>query len=325
MRREPVLTAIPPAAVHDVAEVFALARYLAGIAGSRYGELAARTDTAFWPVRCVFEVLAAREQNRIAALIKACQRVCGRAPADADRRWTPPDLVPDHELSEIEASALATPFDAWALAVRHRERSFVFWTYVVAVAEDRAVRTAAEDLAREALADSALLRRERRRAWRDRQRAATQDPLWQGSGDATSSAPLLETLLSKDFGVWSQELTPQQRTALSAAMLYPPPPTTDAAAASPEDRQAAKRRALRRAEQLTNLYLEDADNAADHGAMELAQTMAARSIRRLAALRLIARDDAQESAQADASAGSGQFGGLLRRDDAGSLAHPEHR
>ena len=49
-----------------------------------------------------------------------------------------------------------------------------------------------------------------------------------------------------------------------------------------------KRRALRRAEQLSNIYLDEADNADDQSSMELAQRLAAQSIMRLAVLRNIA-------------------------------------
>ena len=49
-----------------------------------------------------------------------------------------------------------------------------------------------------------------------------------------------------------------------------------------------KRRALRRAEQLSNIYLDDADRAADQSSLELAQKLAARSILRLAGLRHLA-------------------------------------
>ena len=49
-----------------------------------------------------------------------------------------------------------------------------------------------------------------------------------------------------------------------------------------------RRRALRRAEQLSNIYLEEADRAGDQGSMELAQKLAAQSIMRLAGLRNIA-------------------------------------
>ena len=49
-----------------------------------------------------------------------------------------------------------------------------------------------------------------------------------------------------------------------------------------------KQRALRRAEQLSNIYLENADSAVDQSSMELAQKLAAQSIVRLAGLRNIA-------------------------------------
>jgi hypothetical protein len=49
-----------------------------------------------------------------------------------------------------------------------------------------------------------------------------------------------------------------------------------------------KRRALSRAEQLSNIYLDEADSADDQSSMELAQKLAAQSITRLAGLRDIA-------------------------------------
>jgi hypothetical protein len=49
-----------------------------------------------------------------------------------------------------------------------------------------------------------------------------------------------------------------------------------------------KQRALRRAEQLSNIYLDEADSADDQSRMELAQKLAAQSIMRLAGLRNIA-------------------------------------
>jgi hypothetical protein len=49
-----------------------------------------------------------------------------------------------------------------------------------------------------------------------------------------------------------------------------------------------KQRALRRAEQLSNIYLDEADSADDQSRMELAQKPAAQSIIRLTGLRNIA-------------------------------------
>ena len=54
--------------------------------------------------------------------------------------------------------------------------------------------------------------------------------------------------------------------------------------------EQVKRRALRRAEQLSNIYLDEADRAADQSSMELAQKLAAQSIMRLAGLRHLASE-----------------------------------
>jgi hypothetical protein len=90
-------------------------------------------------------------------------------------RWKPNDLVPAAEIAEISNSQVSTPYAAWALAVRHRQRAFVFWTYVIALSENQAVRTAAEDMAREALSDGNLLRRERRLAWQAERKALARE------------------------------------------------------------------------------------------------------------------------------------------------------
>jgi ATP-dependent protease HslVU (ClpYQ) ATPase subunit len=62
---------------------------------------------------------------------------------------------------------------------------------------------------------------------------------------------------------------------------------TDAGVA---DIEQVKRRALRRAEQLSNIYLDEADRAADQSGMELAQKLAAHAIMRLAGLRQLASE-----------------------------------
>ncbi len=291
MRKEPLLTAAPPAPVRSLGELYAIAFDLAQRAAQRYGSLAERIDQNFWPVRSVFEVLATRERDRADNLSAACLAACGKRPDAADLRWAPIDLVPAAEIADIGDSSLSTPYTAWALAARHRQRAFVFWTYVIALAEDPLVRQAAEDLAREALFDGNLLRRERRLAWRAERKIGTEDVTTHDGMDEAGSAALLESLLFKDMMAWSQGLDPAQRQQLFAPGLAPlPPPSltptgrggTDAGDAEIE---LVKRRALRRAEQLSNIYLDEADRAADQSSMELAQKLAAQSILRLASLR----------------------------------------
>ncbi|WP_027524158.1 hypothetical protein [Bradyrhizobium sp. Ec3.3] len=289
MRSEPLLAAEPTAPVRNVGELYAIASTQAQRAALRYGKLAAAGDETFEPVRCVFEALSERERQRAEAIEAACIAAIGRAPAQADLRWMPMDLVPTEELSDLKNSLLSTAYGAWALAVRHRERAFIFWTYVAARAELAIVRAAAERMAREALHDGNLLRRERRLAWRAERSEAH-------AGDAPaatelSSAALLESLLFKDIFRWSQEAPAAQRRHLLSLIgdgSQGPVPETNDTLPHPEALDEVKRRALRRAEQLSSIYLDEADKAVDQSRLELAQQLAARSIARLADLRTIA-------------------------------------
>ena len=173
----------------------------------------------------------------------------------------------------------------------------MFWTYVIALAEDPLVRLTAETLAHEALSDGSLLRRERRVAWRAERKIAadeTDETAAAHGADEPASAALLESLLLKDIIAWSQGLTPAQRdhvTTMDPSRL--PPhflmlPGEGGADTASEEIEQIKRRALRRAEQLSNIYLDEAESATDQSSMELAQKLAAQSIMRLAALRNIA-------------------------------------
>ena len=293
MRKEPLpLTAVPPAPVRSLGELYAIAFDLAQGAAWRYGALAERTDESFRPVRGVFEVLATRERDRAEALSAACLAACGRGPDTSDLRWAPIDLVPAAEISDVGNSRLSTPYTAWALAARHRQRAFVFWTYVIALAEDPPVRRTAEALAREALSDGNLLRRERRLAWRAERKIAADEA--DAPGGTEESAALLESLLLKDIIAWSQGLTAAQRKyvmTLDPSRLPPhflTPPDQGGLNPGSGEIEQIKQRALRRAEQLSNIYLDEADSADDQSSMELAQKLAAQSIMRLAGLRNIA-------------------------------------
>jgi hypothetical protein len=89
-------------------------------------------------------------------------------------------------------------------------------------------------------------------------------------------------------------LGPAQREQLLTLGTAPLPrpsltlPRRDGDGAGYGEIEQIKRRALRRAEQLSNIYLNEADRAVDQSSMELAQKLAAQSIMRLAGLRNIA-------------------------------------
>jgi hypothetical protein len=129
-----------------MAELYAIALIQAETAATRYEHLAESDDQSFGPVQCVFEVLTQTERKRARTITLGSLSSRNKRPDAADLRWTPIDLMPAEELSDLGNSSLATAYDAWALAVRHRKRAFVFWTYVAALATDRAVQAAAEDV-----------------------------------------------------------------------------------------------------------------------------------------------------------------------------------
>ncbi|MGO3934240.1 hypothetical protein [Rhodopseudomonas pseudopalustris] len=287
MRNEPLLTVAPLTSVSSLAELYAIALFQAETASTRYQQLVASADPSFVPVRRVFEILTQIDRERARTIILGSLASLNKRPDSADLRWTPTDIVPADELSDVVNSSLSTAYDAWALAVRHRERAFVFWTYVASLATDRGVCAVAEDFARAALQDGSLLRRERRLAWRSLSESGRDGGTPVSEPD---SAALLESLLLKDIKLWSQQLTPQQCDVLSKLMPSPLPPASepqeDIADAGTLDQ--IRRRVLQRAEQLSELYLEEADRAADEFSLELAQKLAAQSIARLARLRDVA-------------------------------------
>lgn len=271
MRSEPLLATPPPAPVGSIGELYAIAMTQTQQASKRYGELAAKRDETFEPVRCVFEVLSEREAERAESINEASIAAIGRSPDQGDLRWVPIDLVPAEELSDVRNSLLSTAYGAWALAVRHRERAFIFWTYIAAVAESPAVREAAENMAREALRDGNLLRRERRLAWRV-ERSKLQSSDSPDSSEISSAPPSLRDDLLSLIG------------SNPSAPIFP---DNDIASPSSGTLEEVKQRALRRAEQLSSIYLDEADSAVDQPRLELAE-LAARSIVRLADLRAMA-------------------------------------
>jgi hypothetical protein len=294
MRKEQLLTAVPPVPVLSLSELYAIAFDQAQKAARHYGALAAQTDKRLFPVTSVFEALATRESDRCISLSAACLAACGKRPDAFNLHWAPIDLVPAEEIAEIENSSLSSPYTAWTLASRQRQRGFVFWTYVIALSEHPKVRMTAERLALEALTDGNLLRRERRLAWRAERKPESEDATKTGDkNDETASAALLESLLFRDMMTWSRRMEPSQREHLSTLDPSPLPPLPDTSDGNDKDSKfeeidLVKRRALRRAEQLSNIYLHDADRAVDQSGLELAQKLATQSIMRLAGLRHLA-------------------------------------
>jgi len=137
----------------------------------------------------------------------------------------------------------------------------------------------------------------RRLTWRAERKTGAENAAKTAEGiDEPVSAALLESLLLRDMVAWSQRLGPVQREQLLSLDPAPLPSPFltlsdgNDADSKVENIEQVKRRALRLAEQLSNIYLDDADRAADQSSMELAQKLAAQSIMRLAGLRQFASE-----------------------------------
>lgn len=142
-------------------------------AARRYRELAdwAR-DRGSADLATLFVALAAMEAEHEEAVKSHNPAAAGR-PIDPDRvRWRLPTRFQDGELR----SELLTPYRALSIAVRNEERAFAYYTYVAAQTQREDIRALAEELARGELDHAALLRRERRRAFRAERPATESAP-----------------------------------------------------------------------------------------------------------------------------------------------------
>lgn len=165
-----------------------------------------------------------RERNRCDSLSAACLAACGRLPDESDLRWAPIDLIPAAEIADIGNSSLSTPYTAWAIAARNRQRAFVFWTYIIALAEDPLIRQTAEKLAHEALSDGNQLRRERRLRWHAGRKIGTENgaKIAEG-GDEPVSAALLESLLLRDMMAGHNGWAPSSASSSCLSIRLPRP------------------------------------------------------------------------------------------------------
>ena len=164
----------PPAPVASLPELFAIAHALEQEAANRYATLAAEMEALELPrVAAVFRHLVDEERGHAEHVEHWALGATGAGPDHHRMRWQPPETFDEEEARTIASSRLASAYRALSMAVRNEERAFALWTYIAAQARAPEVRAAAERMAGEELRHAALLRRERRRAYReDRSTAA---------------------------------------------------------------------------------------------------------------------------------------------------------
>lgn len=280
--RTTLLKAEPAGTLHSLDELFALANAMEQEAATKYGELAEemrrqeRSDLV-----TVFTDLAAAEREHVDSVQRWSQSRRGQLPDPALVRWEAPETFDSDTTAEIKASKLMTPYRALAMAVRNEERAFAFWSYLAAFADDPEIKKAAEAMAGEELGHVAILRKARRRAYR-------QEPDAVRPGEAPAEridagalerrlAGRLEQLESAFDPVQAErirELADEARSMSGQADGFGRFP------ASLEERDAETI-----AEALTDAYLEGAETSDNAAHLETLQALAGRSIACLAWLR----------------------------------------
>lgn len=174
MRRRSLLRHDPDIDVVDMATLAGVARAIENEAVRRYALLAQLMDERGEPATAAaFRVMLEEERNHVAAVDRWAASVGEAEPADEDFQWLLPNDL-SSSWDDIAASALLTPYRAFAVAVENEQRAFAFYAYLAAHAENAQVRAEAEKLGGEELRHAALLRRWRRRAYHRERRMARQ-------------------------------------------------------------------------------------------------------------------------------------------------------
>lgn len=280
--RTTLLRAEPAGTLHSLDELFALANAMEQEAASKYADLADEMHRQDRPeLAAVFGDLAAAEREHVGSVQRWSQSRRGKLPDPALVRWQAPETFDKDTAAEIRTSRLMTPYRALAMAVRNEERAFAFWSYLAAFADDAEIKDAAEAMAREELGHVATLRKARRRAYRQdtdaaRPREAPAEPIDAGALERRLAGRLeqLEGRLDSVQAVRIRELADEARLMSSQADGFGRFP-----------RSLEQRDAETIAEALTDAYLEGAEASADPARLENLQTLAGRSIARLAWLR----------------------------------------
>jgi rubrerythrin len=158
----------PAGRIASAEELMAVAHALEREAGRRYRDLSDRMRVRGEEDLAELFAFLARIEDKHAHKVDARARaIIGKPPEPTQVRWE----LPENFDEESGRAYTLTPYRALAIAVRNEERAFAFFSYLAAGAEDERLRRLAEEFAKEELDHAALLRRERRKAWRERARA----------------------------------------------------------------------------------------------------------------------------------------------------------
>ncbi len=274
----PLLRHEPQGRVETLADLLGIALALEQEAVRRYNQLAAlmdlrgEADTA-----ATFRALAAEERGHVTAVDDWAHGLGLPSPDAPAFLWRlPPEIAASWD--ELTERTRLTPYQALSLAVVNEQRAFAFYSYIAAQAEEEPVRTHAETLAREELRHAALLRRERRRAFRrersreDRKPTRADTPAELAriatallSAAASEHAALAARLDALGEGVGAALLT---RIADEERRLVPPEAGTAALdIAPPATATACRQAAVAVAERLAEAFGDVAEHATDEAVL----------------------------------------------------------
>lgn len=289
----------PGRRIRSISELFTVLAAMEEEAARRYTDLAEQMEKRGATVpAALFHRLAEDEQEHVRQVAR------WRESPTAQPGNTPPDPAPplpsaSDEAVELGGSATLTPYRALAFAVREEERAMVFWSYVSAQAPDGAVRQAAEKIAHQELEHAALLRRERRRAYRA-ERGESLAPAAVAPAVLLPQVEALEhDLLAAlghlvagpgedgpgENGAAARDLVRTTREMIGSleALRARGAPVRAGSPASPLAPAGASPMVM--AELAVEIYFSIAEQAVDEAVLTTAQSLAERAISRLARLR----------------------------------------
>ena len=270
--------AAPP--ITSVAELMAVGAAMADRAATSYREHAGA---------------AAAAGNAEAAVV--LQRLAAERRAGGTGAVAAASAEPD-EMADVDPYTV-TAYRVLGIAVRDEMRAFAFYAYVAAHAPNQELRQRAEALAHEQLGHAAMLRRERREAWRRiRNGTGRRPPSPQNLDELRLLAEQLEGDMAKRHGALADaaqhlgDLASAEvlrGVAAEAAALLPagarPVPTADVVMPAAAGARDLLRTALVDLESAYAMYLQAAEGRAGEAAMLDAQRWAGSAMRRSDAIR----------------------------------------
>ncbi|WP_448203863.1 ferritin-like domain-containing protein [Azospirillum sp. sgz302134] len=269
----PLLRHEPQGRVESLGDLLGIALALEQEAVRRYVQLARLMDGRGEPdTAATFRALVAEEQDHVVAVDGWAHGLGLPSPDAPAFVWRlPPEIATSWD--ELTERTRLTPYQALSLAVLNEQRAFAYYSYVSASAEDDTVRRNAEALAREELRHAALLRRERRKAYRRERETGDHKPARADSLEELNrlAAALLSVAAAEhaDLALRLQAAGDADSAALldriaedERRMAPEPVP-----APSPAPELADLRAAIAASERLVEAFSDVAEHATDEGVL----------------------------------------------------------